>query len=104
MNAPVDVLAVLRRTSEGLHGIADGCRNPDLATAMLERAREFDAACAAVAELIEAADALADEQVYSDLDEPDYEPETSEPATNRNRHQRAYWRLRAALARCGGAP
>ncbi len=52
MNAPVDVLAVLRRTSEGLHGIADGCLDLDLATAMRERAREFDAACDTVAELV----------------------------------------------------
>jgi hypothetical protein len=50
---PVDVLAVMERTSEGLHGMADGCRSADLATAMRERAREFDAARAAVGELIE---------------------------------------------------
>lgn len=54
MSAPT-ALTVLRRTSEGLHGIADGCANPELAQAMRDRAIEFDVAratlAAAVAEL-----------------------------------------------------
>ena len=49
MSAPVNVLAVLRRTSEGLHGVADGCVNPELAQAMRDRAIEFDVARATVA-------------------------------------------------------
>lgn len=56
----VDVPSVMQRTSEGLHGIADGCRNAELAAAMRDRAKEFDAAWAAVAELLGAAKPAAD--------------------------------------------
>lgn len=51
----VDVLAVLERTSAGLHSVASACKT-DLSTPMRARAEELDEARAAVAELIERAD------------------------------------------------
>jgi hypothetical protein len=75
------------------------------AAARLPKSRWDDGrrALAAVAELIEAATELAEDQVHTDLDEPDYEPETSDAARARNKGQRIYWRVLAALARVGGA-
>lgn len=54
MTGPVDVLAVMRQTAIGLHGVADECTNSEFAIVMNQRAQAMDAASAVVVELIDA--------------------------------------------------
>lgn len=53
MSGAVDVVAVLRRTADGLQGVADACTNSDLAITMGTRAQEMRDVTTIVAELIE---------------------------------------------------
>lgn len=50
---------ILHDTSNGLHGIADGCQRHDLKPVMQQRAEEFDAAMADLEELMAAGQFLA---------------------------------------------
>ena len=85
MSAPVDVLAVLRQTAIGVHGVADECTNSEFAIVMNQRAQAMDAASAVVAELIAASTTV------------------ERRATRHTGDDRMFDRLRAALARVGGA-
>ena len=87
MSAPVNVLAAM-----------DSCISYMSKTAGTSDLRE---ARAAVAELIESATELAGDQVFEDLDEPDYESAASNAARSRNNGQRIYWRVLSALANIG---
>lgn len=54
-----ELLAVMHKHSEGLHSVADCCRDADLKAAMRERAKEFDEAHSAVADVISERNRLA---------------------------------------------